>query len=157
MFLTSGTRKKLFLSLLVTASLGACKKEQASVAPSRTYLLTAKNWRKTAWTITSGSAAPTDVYAQLPACERDDFYKFNADKSLVRDAGATRCNMADPQTRPGTWNFNSDQTVLTLADASGNSPAANEVLELSATTLHLRTSRTSGTTTSTGDITFTAF
>lgn len=149
--------KKLCFLLLVTASVSACKKEPVTAAPSRTDLLTAKNWRKTAWTITSGSAAPTDVYAQLPACERDDFYKFNVDKSLVLDAGPTRCNPTDPQTRPGTWTINSDQTVLTLADALGNQPLANEVLELSATTLHLRTSRTSGTTTSTGDVTFTAF
>ena len=149
--------KKLSALLLVVAALSACKKEPAPATSSRTDLLTAKNWRKTAWTIASGNAAPVDVYAQLPACERDDFFQFRADKSFVLDAGATRCNATDPQTRPGTWSFNGDQSVLTLADASGNAPTANDVVELSATTLHLRTSRTSGTTTTTGDITFTAF
>lgn len=145
--------------LLVVAALSACKKESAAPAPApaRIDLLTAHNWRETAWTITSGSAAPVDQYAQLPACARDDFYQFHADKSFVLDAGATRCNASDPQTRAGTWAFNSDQSVLTLADAAGNAPTTNEVVELSATTLHLRTSRTSGTTTTTGDVTFTAF
>ena len=149
--------KKLSVFLSVVTGLSACKKDQATATPSRTDLLTAKNWRKTAWTIATGSAAPVDVYAQLPTCERDDFYQFHADRSFMLDAGATRCNATDPQTRPGTWSFNGDQSVLTLADAAGNALTANDVVELSATTLHLRTSRTSGTTTSTGDITFTAF
>ncbi len=156
--------KKLSFLLLLAASLGACKKNDDN-QPSRTDLLTAKNWRVSAETVTAvynNKTTTTDIYASTKACERDDFTKFNANKTYTDDQGPSKCDPSDPQTDTGNWDFNSDQTKLTLSDpAQPNQLTSFDVAELSATTLRLHYSGTinSGTTPIpyTADITFTAF
>lgn len=132
--------KKLFLFALAAAAVSACKKDSENT-PSRMDLITAKNWRVTALTSTttitpaSGSSSTTtrDDYAQYSACEKDNFYKFNTNKTVVADEGPTKCDPSDPQTTTIAWDFNSDQTkLLTGANYS------EDILELSATTLRLR-------------------
>ena len=142
--------KHLSLLLLVAVSLGACKKdsEPAPSAPTKTDLLLAKSWRLTGQTTTFSSSAinngtpvVTDTYAtSYPnACQRDNFLAFKANKTLIADEGPLKCSPTDPQTQPGTWDFNSDQTKLTLTDPNqGGLPTAFEVVTLSATTLQLR-------------------
>ena len=78
----------------------------------------------------------------------------------MADEGAAKCSASDPQTRAGTWDITSDQTKLTLADPTqGGVPTQLDIIELSATTLHLRsTINTNGgvPVTSVNDLTFTA-
>lgn len=167
------TMKKVFLLMLGVASLSACKKdsEPTPTASSRTDLLLAKNWRLSAQTTTFTSAATNgipamtnvaDVYATYygDACKRDNSLKFNSNKTIVMDEGATKCSASDPQTQAGTWNFNSDETKLTLVDpAQGGTLQPFDVVELSATTLRLRhiiVTNGGVLVTSTNDITFTA-
>jgi hypothetical protein len=148
---------KLFLFVLGVASLGACKKNnETGPDASRTDLLTAKSWRMSAATITVGANKPTDEYAATQACERDNFIKFKTNKSVVVDEGATRCDPSDSQTQESTWDFNSDQTKLTIPVYSGFSIAA-DIVELSATTLHVRYIDTSSAPTETYDYVFTSF
>lgn len=155
--------KKISLLLLAVVALGACKKDDSNPTPSasKTDLLTAKNWRissQSSTTVTSGKSTTTDEYASSPACERDDFTKFSANKMLVVDEGATKCNTSDPQTQSGSWDFNSDQTKLNLSSPTyGGLLIPLDIIELSSTTLHLRYTDTSSSGTSTEDITFTAF
>lgn len=158
--------KKLSLLFLAALALGSCKKNDSnSPTPSKTDLLTAKNWRITAdkTVNTVGSVSSTDDnYATSPACERDNFIKFNTDKKAVYDEGATKCDTSDPQTASAAWDFNSDATKLTFTDPSGSGLSIQEdILELTATTLRLRTtsSYTAGgiTATSTEETTYTAF
>lgn len=158
--------KKLSLLLLAALALGSCKKSDTSPAtPSKTDLLTAKSWRLSADKITSTvgtTSNTTDEYASSPACERDNFIKFNTNKTATFDEGPTKCNTPDPQTESGTWDFNSDGTKLTLTDPSGSGLAIQEdILELTATTLRLRitSSYSTGgvTATSTEETTYTAF
>ena len=161
--------KKLFLLLLATASLGACKKDSNSTSPaaaSRPDLLTAKNWRLSAYTSTFTAAGTpavtTDEYAGLPACERDNFAKFNTNKSVAFDEGPTKCNTTDPQTENGTWDFNSDYTKLTLGDPQlGGFPVPFDVIDLSASTMALRYTYTYSTNgisySQTINVSFTAF
>lgn len=161
--------KKLFLLLLTVASLSACKKDSENT-PSQTDLLTSKKWRVTAFSATyttSGGGAPTtntvDQYAQTPACSKDDFYKFNTDKTLILDEGATKCSISSSQTTAFTWDFNSGQTklLITPAGAGTASTSTSDLVELSATTLRIREtdSYTTGSTTvnSVSDVTFTSF
>lgn len=132
--------KRLFLFVLAAASLSACKKDSENT-PSKTDLITAKNWQLTGLTVTttitpaSGSASTTtrDDYPLLGACERDNIYKYNTNKALVLDEGPTKCDPADPQTAITTWDFNSDQTRLLTG-----SNFSEDILELSATTLRVR-------------------
>ncbi len=152
--------KKLSLLLLLAASLGACKKNDDN-APSRADLLTAKNWRVSADTYTkvdNGKTTTVDEYAKSLACERDNFLKFNTNKSLITDEGATKCSASDPQMQTSNWDFSGDQTKLNYSFSPQSSfVLSSDIVELSATTLRLRATNTNGTTTETEDITYTAF
>ncbi len=153
--------KKCYLLLLVAATFGACQKNNDN-STARANLLTARNWRMSADTYTTvdnGTATTSDEYAKLPACKRDDFLKFNADKSLTTDEGATRCGASLPQTLTGEWDFNSDQTTLTSHSVAYSSfILLADIVELSATTLRLRTvTSVYPAATRTEDITYTAF
>lgn len=159
--------KNTFLLAASLLALGACKKtDDASPTPSPTALLTAKPWRlaaQTTTTTTSSSgvtvSATFDDFAALPACGRDNFYKFSADKTLLVDEGPTRCSTSLPQTTAFTWDFNADQTQL-LVTSPGKTATAetDDIIELSASTLHFRTTTTTSSgTTKVQDVTFTSF
>jgi hypothetical protein len=157
--------KNRFLYLLPLAmglSLTACKKDsETTPAPTKSELLTAKNWRVSAAVTTTkvGTAATTTVddYAGSPACEKDDFIKFEANKTLVANGGTVLCP-GDPQTASGAWDFNSDQTKLTLGVGSTGLVGQYDLAELSATTLKISTTDTSTPgTVETSTITFTSF
>ena len=162
--------KKLLSLFLVAAALASCSKKDDStptpIPASPTELLTAKSWRisaETSSTAITGSPTPIvqDEYANMKACERDDFTKFNTDKSATFDEGATKCSTTDPQTQTGSWSLNSANTQLTIKDPTQGSTIVFDVVTLSATTLSLRysTSYSSGgiSATITENVTFTAF
>jgi hypothetical protein len=166
--------QKLFLVALAMVSLSACKKDSANT-PSKVDLLTAQKWRVSAYTSTvtigfattttanPASVTTTDKYASLASCEKDNFTKYNANKTMVQDEGPTKCYAYSAQKQDYTWEFNSDQTRIFTKDATaaGANPFPSIIMELSATTLRLREaySYTSGnvTTTTVEDVTYTAF
>ena len=130
--------KKTLLFLGTIAVLSGCKKsdESPATASSRTDLLTAKSWRLAAVTVTAnGLPVPSSVF--IEDCDKDDTFKFNADKTLVQDAGASKCNTSDPQTQAGTWAFNSDQSKLTIAVPNSPLNGDGDIKELTATSLHI--------------------
>lgn len=157
--------KNTFLLAASLLALGACKKtDDASPTPSPTALLTAKPWRLSAQTTTTTTSssgvtvsATFDDFAALPACGRDNFYKFSADKTLLVDEGPTRCSTSSPQTTAFTWDFNADQTQLLVTSTGKTNAETDDIIELSASTLHFRTTTTSSGTTKVQDVTFTAF
>jgi hypothetical protein len=161
--------KKLSFLLLAAVALGGCKKNDStspSPTASRTDMLTAKNWRISAQTysvaINNGTPTVSDEYANETACERDNFIKFNTNKSLIADEGATKCSSSDPQTQSGTWDLTTNDTKLTLADPSqGGVPIPFDIIDFSATTLHVRFSYTTSSggssITSVNDVTFSSF
>ena len=104
-------------------SLGCGKKSSETPAPSKTDMLTNKNWIATAITVSPalpvGGTLVTDYYAQLQSCSKDDFIRFETPNTYKEDEGNVKCNTADPQTVLGTWTFNGDQTVITT---SANTP-----------------------------------
>jgi len=159
------------LSLTLFTGVVSCSKDNEEPTPAtktKTELLTAKNWRLTAeqMTMVSGGKTTTeDHFKDYEACEKDDFYKFNPDKSLIADQGATKCSSSanEPQSEKGTWDFNSDQTKLTFS-ADGPLGITFNIAELTATTLKITYSQTQDTdgdgkedTTITYTQTFTAF
>lgn len=152
---------KIIIVLISCLGLAACKKEATT---SRTYLLTAKNWRVTAATHTTtvnGQSVVTDDYATYPACDCDDYLKFNSDNSVVRDQGALKCDASAPQTYSAHWHFNDAQTQLTYLPL-GYATWPGDIIELSASTLHIRLNPspyyTAGTSPGpTSDIIYTSF
>ena len=130
--------KKIFLFLGTMAVLSACKKsdESPATASSRTELLTAKSWRLSSATITA-NGFPVSSSTFIQDCSKDDTFKFNADKTLVQDAGTIKCNTSDPQTQTGTWALNSDQSKLTISIPNSPLNGEAEVKELTSNTLRI--------------------
>lgn len=127
----------LFLAALVMVS---CSKDDENDETSKTKkeYLTAGNWKVTVMTISPGvnifGTVITDMYAQMPACTKDDLIKFNNDGSIRDDEGATKCDPNDPQTTTdGTWVFSSDQNSITI-DYPDDDPITMQISTLNATT-----------------------
>ena len=132
--------KKLILCLGI-ATLGACdKNSKPAPATTRVDLLTAKSWRLSTITASLGGAPlPSSL---LPACNNDDTFKFNLDKTAIQDAGVVKCSSTDPQTQAGTWAFNNDQSKLTIAVPNSLLNGEADVKELTSSTLHIYTIQT---------------
>jgi hypothetical protein len=51
----------------------------------------------------------------MDECTKDNLIKFNADKSLTRDEGASKCDPSDPQIiTDSNWTFNSDESSVNI-------------------------------------------
>jgi hypothetical protein len=143
--------KKAYLLLIGLAALGACNKNsEPAPAPSRTDLLTTPKWKISTGTVSLGTNSfPINVV--LPTCYNDDTFKFNTDKTVVDDAGATKCNATDPQTQTGSWSFaNSEQTQMQLTVPNTPLNGTFDIKELTSNSLRL-TGTLSGATV---DVTF---
>lgn len=139
----------LVIATLGFASLGCSKKKDETPAPSKTDLLTDKNWVATAYTVSPGIVFPggttvTDIYAQSQPCDRDDFIRFEKPNVLKNDEGATKCSPTDPQTTTGTWVFNADQTIITVTQ-QGGAPQSLNIMELTDTSLKCNYTLATGT------------
>jgi len=125
--------RKINFLLIVSLFLAtlSCKKDDA---PTKTDLLSGKNWILTAETVSpaidyNGNLV-TDLYAQMDDCDKDDISKFNANGTYTFEEGATKCDVNDPQVwESGTWVFNSDQTILILTSLDMDTVNA-EIIEL---------------------------
>lgn len=110
--------KKLLLSMtLLSLFIGGCKKEETTTVKSKTELLCAHYWKAVSLTVNPpldiDGAPVSDLFATFDDCIKDDLIKFNTDKTMIFDEGATKCDPASDQTSSGTWTFNSDETILT--------------------------------------------
>lgn len=152
------TRTVFILLAVSSAAFTSCKKDDEDPKPkTKAEMLTAKNWRISAASFTVG-ATTQDAFASLPACSKDDFTKFNADKTLLSDEGTTRCNSSDPQTVSGAWDLTSNDSKLLLQETPNSSSAElYDILELSDSTLKIKQTETINGTTYIVNITFTSF
>lgn len=113
-------KKLLILVLFGSLFVSACKKDE----PTRTELLTGKNWRISAATVNPaldlGTGTPTsDFFALIPTCAKDNILNFSANGTVISDEGATKCDSNDPQTSSGTWVFkNTAQTAIVLTQGN---------------------------------------
>ena len=57
----------------------------------------------------------TNVYAQLPACIKDDLVIIQNNNTYLEDEGTSKCQNSDPQTVSGTWALNPAQTILSVS------------------------------------------
>jgi hypothetical protein len=159
--------KRFTLSVLTLATVASsfvftsCKKDKDDPKPkSKTELITAKNWRVTGdieTEVIGGQTVTVDNYATYQPCDKDDYTKFDANKVFKDNEGTLRCNPAAPQETTGTWDFNSDQTKLLVNIPGLPIVVQSDILELTATTLKIKTSSGSGATLETQTLTFTAF
>ncbi|MDO7873254.1 hypothetical protein Q5H93_00810 [Hymenobacter sp. ASUV-10] len=139
----------LSLGLLLASCGGSGNSNPTPSVSPRTQLLTTPKWRisgiSQALTF-NGQTITTNAYAGVSSCRKDDFGKFNVDKTVVTDEGATKCSSSAPQSKTGTWSFNTAETEITVVDPNptpgsiGNATA--EILQMTATNMQLRTTTT---------------
>ena len=129
-------KKLLFLGLSLIVLSTACNKS-SNDGKSRKENLTSGKWYVRASTIHItgfGIDSTQDVFAAMPACQKDNFIQFDSDGTGVSDEGATKCDTSAPQTTPGTWKFIDNDTRLVVAEA-GAMPDTLNVTELNESTL----------------------
>lgn len=94
----------------------ACSDEGNDITSDRTVLLTDKEWK-----LTSSRIDPplnilgndiSDVYALLPACEKDGYVHYARNKTGFYDEGASKCNPADEQRSHFNWRFIKQETHI---------------------------------------------
>lgn len=113
-----------FLAFLSSVLLlGSCQKEgssSASTPKTKSELITNSSWKYNDAKIDSDNNGTGDT--PLPAgivtaCQTDNIIVFTANGYGTVDEGPTKCDPADPQTIPFTWNFVSNETVINFSSA----------------------------------------
>lgn len=146
----------LLTAVLGLSVLSGCKDDDDDAAPSKTSQLTAKSWRPTAVTITSAGISTNVIDFLYPApCNKDNFIKFNTDKSATYDEGPLRCDASAPQTEKGSWEFTTNETKLKLTNPEGD-VVEGTIVTLNSTTLVLNGSVEVLGIATPGELTFTA-
>ncbi len=105
------------LSLLIVS----CKKNDSTnpTPKTKTDLLAQGSWK-----FSKATVGGADASSFLETCKKDNIATFAAAGTGTLDEGATKCNAADPQTAPFTWNFKTNETELfisTILFTGGNS------------------------------------
>lgn len=107
----------VMLGAVALFSTTSCKKDDDTTT-DKVKILTGGQWQLSAMTsdpaIDWFGTPVTNVYAQLPACIKDDVTIFKTDGKVNFDEGTSKCSPNDPQTTTGTWTFNPAQTVLSV-------------------------------------------
>ncbi|AEE52898.1 DUF5004 domain-containing protein [Haliscomenobacter hydrossis] len=57
----------------------------------------------------------TNVFAQLPACVKDDLVIIQSNNTYLEDEGTSKCQPSAPQTVSGTWALNPAQNVISVS------------------------------------------
>ena len=144
------TKLMILVIMSATIALSACKKDASPV--SKTDLLTASQWKMTAFTVDPGfpifdalgniTGYSTDMYSSMESCSKDDTFKFNSDNSVKFDEGASKCDSSDPQSTSGTWSLKTNETILSLID--NGSAQDYTIMELTARILKMKYTQTDG-------------
>lgn len=80
--------------------------------------LTSGTWKIDSYVMVNGTDT-TDLLALVSDCEKDDIFTFNADNTITKDEGATKCSTSDPQTSSdGTWSINGNNYTGTGSNGS---------------------------------------
>lgn len=146
-------KKPIFFLLGLALAFVACKDDEAS--KTNTEKLTSGKWKITASVAKftfNGIEQTVDVYANLPACKKDNTVEFKTDGTVIADEGATKCSPTDPQEETGTWTFEQNEMHLHVVGTDYSFEA--EIVELTDSVLKVKYDTTSGGITTTTETTF---
>lgn len=124
----------LLMGLSGLLALSSCKDDDEETR-SKTQLLTEKTWKLTSVKVLGLSVPPED-------CEADDIYTYTTGGAYSKNEGATKCDVDAPQTVSGSWEFSSNETILTITYTELGSTISipYTIVELTGSTLKLRLS-----------------
>ena len=129
----------VLLALAVGFTFTSCSKDD-DAAQTKTQMLTGKNWKVTAATVSVDNAPAKDFFGQVPDCSKDDFTNYAADGKVTFDVGATKCAANEAQTQSGTWTFTDNETKLSVTQ--DNDPTVYTISELTSSKLVLSATET---------------
>ena len=107
---------KFSLALLSLAFLSCDKDNDGPTGPTRTELLTSSAWKYDNGGIDQDKNGTVDLTFEMTGvvqpCHLDNTVVFMSNGSGTADEGATKCNIATPQTTAFNWSFTSNETML---------------------------------------------
>ena len=125
------------LVIILSLLFYGCKKEKDdNIIKTKTELLTAGSWKRTAlvsnpaYDWNGDGTFDTNILNTMKGCEKDNFDTYKTNGIIETNEGATKCNAYDPQTSTATWVFAANETKL-IFDATYE----YTLIELTATTL----------------------
>lgn len=89
---------------------GCTGSESFTISYTKTYYLA-----KASWKFSTATANGINVSAALQACQKDNILTFQINGNGTMDEGTAKCNAADPQSIPFTWNFTTSESVLHIS------------------------------------------
>jgi hypothetical protein len=87
----------------------SCKENPVDKVKTKTELLTAAPWKRTALISTpaydwnADGTSSTDVLSIMWPCEKDNLDIYNTNGIIDTDEGPTKCNPSDPQSWTTSW------------------------------------------------------
>jgi len=116
--------KALLILIFLSSALifGGCQKEDSGSTPTKTKSeqIASSPWKYNDAKIDSDNNGTGDVALPagvIEACQTDNTILFAANGTGTLDEGATKCDLADSQTIPFTWNFTSNESVINFSSA----------------------------------------
>jgi hypothetical protein len=124
----------LLMGLSGLLALSSCKDDDEETR-SKTQLLTEKTWKLTSIKVLGLSVPPED-------CEADNIYSYTTGGAYSENEGATKCDVDAPQTVSGSWEFESNETILSVSYTELGTTVSIDytIVELSGNTLKLKLS-----------------
>jgi hypothetical protein len=112
-------RNKLFILTIIAIAFLGCKKNDSSASSggtTKTTLITQQSWKfdNAGLDPNKDGTIDADVSSQVPACLKDNTVSFSSNGAGTVDEGVSKCDIADPQTLPFTWNFTSNETQVNI-------------------------------------------
>jgi hypothetical protein len=102
--------KQLLTLLTMAAIFGSCKKKD----PTPSDYLT-----KSKWKLESVTVFAQDFSGNIKACQKDNLYQFNTNKSITAYEGATKCNDTAANSKTdGNWSLQNADKQLSLSGSS---------------------------------------
>ena len=135
-------RNKLLILSIIAVAFFSCKKDDSDppATTTKTTILAEQSWKfnNAGLDPNKDGTIDTDVSGFVNACLKDNTVSFATNGSGTSDEGATKCNSADPQSIPFTWNFASNETLINI---NGNAVAGKggqyKIISLSNTAFSL--------------------
>jgi outer membrane lipoprotein-sorting protein len=145
---------RLLSLALFTFLLVQCKKDEAPPKPASelilgTWQLTGDNYSP-AYDYFGNGTKITDAFPLYVDCQKDDITTFKTNSEGEFNEGATKCDVADPQSTPFLWTLTNNNTTLNISAL-----ADFKIVQLDATTLKLSTTFDENAVTYTETFTFT--
>jgi hypothetical protein len=128
------TTNLFLVSILLAGFFISCKKDKKS----KREVLTKSEWSVGKSEDKINNDPYEDDVPNWPTCEKDDKIRFKTNNTYEINEGATKCDPADPDSETGSWQLDSDNTILVLDGSDYN------IEELSDHTLIITTSETYG-------------